>query len=50
MGEAIKEFFIGETRIRINDRYCKDVSPEEAKRILENIVALLIGYMRQRCS
>lgn len=50
MGETIKEFYIGETRIRINDRYCKDVSTEEVRRILENIVALSIGYMRQRCS
>lgn len=48
MPETIKEMQLGETKIYISDKYCKDVSPEEAQKILDGIVALSIGYLQHK--
>jgi hypothetical protein len=33
----VKEFMIGNTRIRIADNYCRDKTPEDVQRILKEI-------------
>lgn len=46
--ENITKFQLGETGIRISDKYCRDVSPEEVQKILDNIVAISIRYLQQK--
>lgn len=43
----VKEFYIGETKISISDTYCKNTTPEEVEKILDEIVQKAIGYFQQ---
>ena len=36
-GNVVKDFQIGNTRIKICDDYCRDTSPEEVQAILDRI-------------
>jgi len=36
-GEIVKDFMVGNTRIKINDAYCRDKTPEEVDAILRDI-------------
>ena len=36
-GNVVKDFQIGNTRIKICDDYCRDTSPEEIQAILDRI-------------
>lgn len=48
MKETITELQLGETKVYISDKYCKDVTPEEVEKILHNIAAASIGYLQQK--
>ena len=36
-GKIVKDFKVGNTRIKINDAYCRDKSPEEVDAILRGL-------------
>lgn len=48
MQDIVKEIQIGETKISINDSYCKDKTDEEVKRVLESIVERTMGYFQTK--
>jgi len=38
-GKIVREFNVGNTRIKINDAYCRDKTPEDVEKILAGIAA-----------
>ena len=36
-GEVVKDFMVGKTRIKINNAYCRDKTPEEVDAIIKDI-------------
>ena len=38
-GHVVEEFYIGNTKVRICDDYCRDKTPEDVERILRRIAA-----------
>jgi len=39
-GHVVEEFYIGRTKVRICDDYCRDKTPEEVKKILDRITRI----------
>ena len=46
METIVKDFKIEETRIRISDLYCREITENEIKERLENITKQTIGYFQ----
>ena len=37
IGNVVKEFYIGKTKVKICDDYCRDKTPEDVEKILNRI-------------
>lgn len=42
----VKEFSIGNTRIKIADNYCRNMTPEQVKKILRNIARTALTHFK----
>lgn len=45
-GNVVKDFYVGNTHIRICDDYCRDKTPEQVKQILANIARISYHSMQ----
>lgn len=41
-GNVVKEFMLGETKVKICDDYCRDKTKEEVDQILKNIAMIIM--------
>lgn len=46
-GHVVKDFYIGNTHVRICDDYCRDKTPEEVQAILDRIAKITYGPLVQ---
>lgn len=44
-GHVVEEFYIGKTHVKICDDYCRDKTPEDVKKILDDLAKKLLPYM-----
>jgi len=43
---VVRDFYIGNTHIKINDEYCRNKTKEEVDAILERIADITMPYMQ----
>ena len=44
-GNIVKEFSLGNTKVRIADDFCRDKTPEEVDAILKRISCIALNHM-----
>lgn len=47
-GNVVEEFTLGETKVKICDDYCKDKTPEEVKKILDEIAQNVLNNLGKK--
>lgn len=47
LGHVVKEFTIGNTRVKICDDYCRNQTREEAEQIMRNFCRVCLPYLQQ---